>query len=80
MFPVEREALLQARLHEVRTEPEKHRHTFQTLLDCCVIDGVALIELLDAHRNVAGLGHDVLSGPCRCGAWHGPKPSPPVQP
>jgi hypothetical protein len=61
------------RLEDIRNHPEKHKHSFEVLMDCCFVDGAIDSEIMDAHpalgRN-GGQKCDVTSGPCSCGAWH----------
>lgn len=59
----------------IKEHPERHRHTFERLRQCCTIDGAVDLSLMEAHQQHAPVGHnaspcDVSSGPCSCGAWH----------
>jgi hypothetical protein len=70
--------LLEEKLKDVQDHPERHRHDFDDLHRCCIVDGVIELRLLDAHERYASLGTnggrrcDTISGPCSCGAWHKP--------
>jgi hypothetical protein len=61
---------------DILEHPERHRHDFNGLTDCCTINGTVDLSLIDAHSSAAPLGRnggvacDVTSGPCACGAWH----------
>jgi len=62
-------------LKEIQEHPERHRHDFDALQDCCFIDGAIDLGVMQAHENVnlgmnGGIRCDVTSGPCACGAWH----------
>lgn len=67
---------VEAKLKDIAAHPENHKHTFQALQACCLIDGVLDMRVMDAHAEHADLGTnggrrcDVVSGPCACGAWH----------
>lgn len=64
------------RIQDIRDHPENHRHTFDRLHSCCVVDGVVNLALMEAHQKYCGLGKnggvqcDAISGPCACGGWH----------
>lgn len=66
----------EAKLKEIKTHPERHRHTFEELQRCCFQDGALDMQLMGAHEMHAAVGTnggrscDVTSGPCACGAWH----------
>lgn len=61
-------------LQDIREHPEKHRHDFDGLLRCSVINGTVDPRLMEAHEGMAGANGgsrcDVSRGPCGCGAWH----------
>ncbi len=65
-------------LKEINEHPEKHQHTDRELFACCMIDGAFNPVIMDAHSTHPpgvtsnALKHDVISGPCACGAWHNP--------
>lgn len=65
---------IQSRLRDIREHPEKHRHSFEELQRCCMIDDVLDLRLMEEHEGVYGSNGgrrcDVSSGPCACGAWH----------
>lgn len=66
---------VKARLKDIREHPERHQHDFNGLSACCVVDGVFVIRLQEAHEGISsrmngGRRCDVTSGPCSCGAWH----------
>ncbi len=64
------------KLNDIKDNPDKHRHEFNALHACCMIDGALDLMLMEAHQKYAALGYnggracDVRSGPCSCGAWH----------
>ncbi len=64
------------KLKDIKENPEKHKHDFNGLNQCCFINGAIDLGLMDAHTQYAsqgtngGRGCDVSSGPCACGAWH----------
>ncbi|MDO8494925.1 MAG: hypothetical protein Q7S32_00155 [bacterium] len=63
-------------LKDIEEHPERHRHDFNELTACCIIEGAFVMYLMEAHSKGAPLGRnggvacDVVSGPCACGAWH----------
>lgn len=63
-------------LQEIRDAPEKHRHTYDDLQKCCIVNGALDVGLVDAHSGLATFPGDtrgkcdVFDGPCACGAWH----------
>jgi hypothetical protein len=61
-------------LEDIVKNPLFHRHEFDDLIACCMIDGIVHAELMEAHKKVIPQrnpgGCDVWSGPCSCGAWH----------
>jgi len=61
------------KLHDIRTNPNNHRHTFDDLKHCAMDGtGVLDLELFDAHVGTGPGPHcDVTSGPCSCGKEHG---------
>ena len=65
-----------ARFEDIQQHPEKHKHTFDELQECCMLDDAIDSFLMDAHSRFVNLGTnggvrcDVTSGPCACGAWH----------
>jgi hypothetical protein len=64
------------KLADIKEHPERHRHDFAALQQCCFVNGALDMRLMDAHEEHASLGSnggrrcDVTSGPCSCGAWH----------
>jgi hypothetical protein len=62
------------KLKDIREHPERHRHDFDALAACCVVDGALDMRLMDAHEGLSGHNGgsrcDVSRGPCSCGAWH----------
>lgn len=66
----------EAKIHDIKNHPEKHRHDFNGLQQCCFINGAIDLGVMDAHETYASQGTnggrscDVRSGPCSCGAWH----------
>jgi len=67
---------VEAKLRDIVEHPEKHKHTFHALQQCCMIDGILDTRVMEAHSEHVSLGTngghrcDVVSGPCACGAWH----------
>jgi len=67
---------IQKRIEDIKANPEKHKHDFNGLQQCCMIDGVLVLQIMDAHSKYVSLGSnggtkcDVTKGPCSCGAWH----------
>lgn len=64
-----------ARLEDIRTHPERHRHAYEELMACCFVDGAIDCGIMQAHENVdlgenGGVKCDVWEGPCACSAWH----------
>jgi hypothetical protein len=63
-------------LKDIEDHPEKHKHTFQELIDCCTINGKVWHTLMTAHAEYCNIGEkngrkcDVISGCCSCGAIH----------
>lgn len=63
-------------LQEIKDHPEWHRHDFNGLTACCLINGAVDVSLMEAHSQYADIGInggircDVVDGPCVCGAWH----------
>lgn len=63
-------------LKDIIDHPERHRHTFNELTACCMIDGAVDLSLIEAHSQHVDLGTnggvrcDTTEGPCACGAWH----------
>ena len=62
-------------LKDIKERPSTHRHNFEGLQTCCMIDGMLDLRLIDAHSDGSlgsngGRNCDVSSGPCSCGAWH----------
>lgn len=62
------------RLADIKANPDAHRHDFEGLIDCVVVDGVLSLRVLNAHLGLfgrnGGVQCDVAHGPCACGAWH----------
>lgn len=75
MFPVN-DPKVKKRIKEIKDHPENHRHSFEGLTTCCLVEGVLDMALMEAHEEYVSLGTnggrrcDVTSGPCSCGAWH----------
>lgn len=63
-------------LKDIQEHPERHRHDFNGLQSCCIINGALSTLLMEAHKEHANFGInagircDVSEGPCACGAWH----------
>lgn len=65
------------RFDDIVKHPDQHRHNYDQLLECCLLDNGSLsLFLLDAHAEHASVGTnggvrcDTTEGPCSCGAWH----------
>lgn len=62
-----------ARLKEIREQPDLHKHDFSALTACCMVNGSFDPQLMEAHPELGRNGGqkcDVVSGPCSCGGWH----------
>jgi hypothetical protein len=46
----------QDKLKDIKSHPENHRHTFDALTSCCMVDGAVDLELMDAHSKYAPVG------------------------
>jgi hypothetical protein len=61
---------------DIKLHPERHRHIFEDLRKCCLIDGTLDLSAIEAHSKYVDFGYnggvkcDVAKGPCSCGAWH----------
>lgn len=68
--------ILLSKEEDIKQHPERHRHTMDDLVGCCMVDGVLSLMLMDIHHQYANVGVnggrkcDVIEGPCACGAWH----------
>jgi len=62
------------KLADIKANPQNHRHNFDALTKCCMINGAISLDLMDAHQGLlgynGGVACDVLTGPCACGATH----------
>ena len=64
------------KLFDIVTNPKAHRHSYNALITCCMVDGALDLSLIEAHGQHVDLGTnggvkcDVVEGPCACGAWH----------
>lgn len=64
------------KLADIKKHPENHKHDFNDLQTCCLIDGAIDLSIMDAHSKYVDLGTnggvkcDTTGGPCACGAWH----------
>jgi len=64
------------KIADIKEHPENHKHTFDELTACCMIDGELDLSVMDAHGKYVDLGTnggvecDTIEGPCACGAWH----------
>ncbi len=63
-------------LEDIIEHPENHKHDFRGLIACCMVKGVFVASLMEAHSKNEPFGRnggvvcDVSSGPCACGGWH----------
>ncbi len=59
-------------IHDIRRHPERHRHAFDALLECCMRDGAVDLSAMEAHEGVFPDRPrcDVASGKCSCGGSH----------
>lgn len=60
-------------LKEIREQPELHRHDFDGLINCCMVNGAISLMIMETHAGLTGWNGtkcDVTQGPCSCGAWH----------
>lgn len=59
---------------DIKEHPENHRHTFEGLQSCCIVEDAVVLHLMDLHQGSVPQqnpgGCDVIDGPCSCGAWH----------
>jgi hypothetical protein len=63
----------QAKLKDIKEHPESHRHDFDGLQRCSMINGALDMMVMEAHPALGyngGQKCDVSDGPCSCGAWH----------
>lgn len=63
----------ETRLRHIKEHPEQHRHSFEDLTACCMVNGSFDPLLMEAHPELGRNGGqkcDVTSGACSCGAWH----------
>lgn len=60
---------IEERLKDIADHPERHRHTFNGLRQCCLVKGAVDLRLMEAHTG-PDRRCDVISGPCACGASH----------
>jgi len=64
------------KIADIQAHPEKHKHDFDDLTACCMVNGCLDTSVMDAHQAYVDMGSnggvkcDVTSGPCACGAWH----------
>ena len=62
-------------IKDIRKHPENHKHDYDGLIACCMINGAIDCRVMDVHSEIStrsngGVRCDVTSGPCSCGAWH----------
>lgn len=62
-------------VQDIKKNPERHRHQdLNELSRCCMVNGAIDMMAMQAHEGLlgsnGGVGCDVRSGPCACGAWH----------
>ncbi|KKR09967.1 MAG: hypothetical protein UT37_C0007G0018 [Parcubacteria group bacterium GW2011_GWA2_39_18] len=63
-------------LKDIEEHPENHIHDFYGLSNCCLVEGVIDVSLIEAHSKFVNLGTngsqrcDVTEGPCACNGWH----------
>lgn len=63
----------ETKLKDIKDYPENHRHNFQDLQSCCMVNGAFDPLLMEAHPELGRNGGqkcDVIDGPCSCGGWH----------
>jgi len=64
------------KIADIKEHPENHKHNFNELTACCIIDGAVDLSVMDAHSKYVDLGTnggvkcDATEGPCSCGGWH----------
>ena len=72
--------LIDEKIEDIKAHPEKHRHDYQGLIQCCFVNGCINTMLMSSHSKHAPVGKnggilcDVTEGPCSCGSWHGKAP------
>lgn len=63
----------ETKLEEIKSNPDRHKHSWEDLQACCMFNGSFDPTLMDAHPELGRNGGqkcDVVDGPCSCGAWH----------
>lgn len=64
------------KIADIKEHPENHKHNFDELTTCCLIEGALDLSVMDAHGKYVDMGTnggvkcDTTEGPCACGAWH----------
>lgn len=64
------------KIEDIKNHPERHKHDFEGLQQCCMVDGALDCQIMDLHSQYVDMGTnggtrcDVTKGPCACGAWH----------
>lgn len=65
------------KLRDIQEHPENHRHDWNDLQGCCLVENAFDPQLMEAHPRITIAGRpwggrkcDVLEGPCACGGWH----------
>ena len=60
------------KLKEVKEHPERHRHTFEALQQCCWTGEALDLMLMQKHEGVfpGRPNCDVSAGHCACGGHH----------
>lgn len=64
------------KIKDIKSHPEKHKHSFIELQACCIFEGAIDLFIMDAHSRYIDLGSnggtkcDTTSGPCSCGGYH----------
>lgn len=67
------------KISDIKANPDKHKHDFDDLTACCMVNGCLDVAVMDAHQAYVDMGTnggvrcDVTAGPCACGAWHDPR-------
>lgn len=64
---------IETRLKDIKANPDRHKHSWEDLQACCMVNGSFDPMLMEAHPELGRNGGrkcDVVDGPCSCGGWH----------
>jgi len=57
--------IIEDHIKDIKEHPEKHRHGFEELSQCCFINGAINMSVMYAHEKYASVG---MNGGVRCHA------------